>query len=616
MITHLVTAFYMLQLVSGSSTGWTGTAAEKLLFGGAQLNKGSSTLDFVITGADAKVTTALDYHPTSHASLGALIEPQRTNYLLNSGTPATQSVSLGAGTYTLWIAGSGSCVLSGGPTGTATAGSPATFTLGSTTSVTFTISGTVTRFQVELGLEPTSFIPTTSAQVTRAADLPQLSISSIPTVNNVSWSAYVNAVLIGKGGTAGQAPLSIGTADGSDDAAITWAGVSTPLTQYSSGGVNSAIGAPTVGTEFNAAARWVTNDFNNAMNGKLGAADTSGSLTTGSTLLSFGTETVGGTAYVGHAYIKKILVVPQALTNTELQIITGGTSAVQRQASGAVAVSLIGSAVALARKPGVAAASVSLVGAAAASVMNTRTLTLLAAMTTQPDATRQGHINTLITSLSSIWTKLDVLYVLAAHDNQAARLNWKNPGTLTAALVSTPTFTTDRGYAGNGTSTALNTGYNPSTFSGTQFLQNTNHMSVWSGTDVSASAQTDCGHTNARIISKSANNTAAAVDNAAATATFSISGQNSSIGWTCIARQVSTQYEAVRNLATPINVTQTSAAVVSLPFYLCANAATGPVGANWSTRRIQAFSAGAYLSDAERDTVYSALATYMTAVGA
>src|SRR5215207_835793 len=246
MITHLVTAFYMLQLVSGSSTGWTGTAAEKLLFGGAQLNKGSSTLDFVITGADAKVTTALDYHPTSHASLGALIEPQRTNYLLNSGTPATQSVSLGAGTYTLWIAGSGSCVLSGGPTGTATAGSPATFTLGSTTSVTFTISGTVTRFQVELGLEPTSFIPTTSAQVTRAADLPQLSISSIPTVNNVSWSAYVNAVLIGKGGTAGQAPLSIGTADGSDDAAITWAGVSTPLTQYSSGGVNSAIGAPTV----------------------------------------------------------------------------------------------------------------------------------------------------------------------------------------------------------------------------------------------------------------------------------------------------------------------------------------------------------------------------------
>src|SRR5215213_2374639 len=97
------------------------------------------------------------------------------------------------------------------------------------------------------------------------------------------------------------------------------------------------------------------------------------------------------------------------------------------------------------------------------------TTAIVAAMTSAPDATRQGQINTLVAALKTagVWTKMDVLYILAAHHEQAGRVNWKNPGTLTASLISTPTFTTDRGYTSNGTSTSLNTGYNPVTFSGT-----------------------------------------------------------------------------------------------------------------------------------------------------
>lgn len=63
------------------------------------------------------------------------------NYFLNSAAPATQSISLAAGTYYLDIIGSGSATLSGGPTGTATDQNPVAFTLGGTTSVTVTISG-------------------------------------------------------------------------------------------------------------------------------------------------------------------------------------------------------------------------------------------------------------------------------------------------------------------------------------------------------------------------------------------------------------------------------------------------------------------------------------------
>lgn len=63
---------------------------------------------------------------------------------------APTAKSLGAGTYTVSVkAGTGSIALSGGPTGTATLGTARTFTLGSTTSVTFTPTGTVSRCQLE-----------------------------------------------------------------------------------------------------------------------------------------------------------------------------------------------------------------------------------------------------------------------------------------------------------------------------------------------------------------------------------------------------------------------------------------------------------------------------------
>lgn len=109
---------------------------------------------------------------------GFLIEEQRTNYLLNSDTPVTQSVSLTTGTYTLSVIGSGSCTLSGGPSGTATEGSDITFTLASTTTVTFTVTGSLIRFQCEKGPYSTSYIPTTSAAATRLEDVVNLPISS------------------------------------------------------------------------------------------------------------------------------------------------------------------------------------------------------------------------------------------------------------------------------------------------------------------------------------------------------------------------------------------------------------------------------------------------------
>lgn len=62
---------------------------------------------------------------------------------------------------------------------------------------------------------------------------------------------------------------------------------------------------------------------------------------------------------------------------------------------------------------------------------------LMARMTTAPSASRARAIATLVRTLKAagIWSKLDLLYILAAHDAQAARLNWVPwTGTVTNAI--------------------------------------------------------------------------------------------------------------------------------------------------------------------------------------
>jgi hypothetical protein len=104
--------------------------------------------------------------------------------------------------------------------------------------------------------------------------------------------------------------------------------------------------------------------------------------------------------------------------------------------------------------------------------LQAETTALIAAMTTAPAAARQTLIDNTIISLKAagLWTKLDVLWVLAAADNQAARLNWKNPGSLGLTVVNAPVFTADRGYTGDGSTAALTSTYSPSTFGGVYTL--------------------------------------------------------------------------------------------------------------------------------------------------
>lgn len=106
---------------------------------------------------------------------------------------------------------------------------------------------------------------------------------------------------------------------------------------------------------------------------------------------------------------------------------------------------------------------------------------LFARMTTQPDAARKSLINDLIKALknSAVWAKLSTLYIMAAHDAQAARRNWiADQYNLTP--VASPAFTADRGYQGDGSAAQLSTNF---AISAAQ--QNDAHVGVWDLTNVS-----------------------------------------------------------------------------------------------------------------------------------
>lgn len=85
------------------------------------------------------------------------------------------------------------------------------------------------------------------------------------------------------------------------------------------------------------------------------------------------------------------------------------------------------------------------------------TKALVARMSVTPSKGRQVTINRLVGKLIDLglWqhADFDALYVFAAHDAQAARLNWFAANAATA--VSSPTFTADRGYAGDGAAAYL-----------------------------------------------------------------------------------------------------------------------------------------------------------------
>lgn len=229
-----------------------------------------------------------------------------------------------------------------------------------------------------------------------------------------------------------------------------------------------------------------------------------------------------------------------------------------------------------------------------------------------PTDARKVVINSLIRELKSagVWSSLDLFYVLAAADSTTARINWVAPSTYLLSAVNSPTFTTDRGYAGNGTTARLDTGWTPSS-NAVNFTQNSASMWVWCNTD-GQTAGADVGNVSvaptAYLYTRSNSDLAVTRLNDSSTMTASSS---SSIGFFGTQRRASNDRRLWRNGA-QIGTTSGSAST-GLPtqsLWIC--------GANsgwFTTKQYAFFAAGAALSGKEK-ALHDAVHGYLTAVGA
>jgi hypothetical protein len=266
----------------------------------------------------------LDHNPTTGESLGLLVEEARTNLLLNSATLSTQSATVTAVAHTLHFTGTGTVTLTGvstaGPlAGTGTGESnrvSLTFTP-TAGSLTLTVSGTVTNAQLEVGAFRTSYIATTGATATRAADVASITGSAFS-----SWYRQDEGTVYHQGGTATAAnffSIDDGTANNRITSYMTSA--TAPLLFVQTGGVaqvNLSGSAITANSLFAQADAYKAAGFAIAVNGGTVSTSSTGSVPVVNRMI-IGANVAGGAPVNGT--IKRLTYWPQALPS-RLQSIT------------------------------------------------------------------------------------------------------------------------------------------------------------------------------------------------------------------------------------------------------------------------------------------------------
>jgi len=201
----------------GTGTGGGAVIAESSLL---SVTRASTATDLLSTSASGfPYASFVSGQRARSPNVGLMVFEARTNNLLNSTAPATQTTaSLATGTYTLWVNGSGSATSSAGTAvgtgfGAATNGTPNIFTLSGAGTVVVTVSGSLNAFQLELGAFATSLIVTAGATVTRAADVITATTVRAQAGTNSLFASGTPQATVTYGSNQGAVTLSDGTAN-------------------------------------------------------------------------------------------------------------------------------------------------------------------------------------------------------------------------------------------------------------------------------------------------------------------------------------------------------------------------------------------------------------------
>ncbi len=233
---------------------------------------------------------------------------------------------------------------------------------------------------------------------------------------------------------------------------------------------------------------------------------------------------------------------------------------------------------------------------------------------------RQTVVNNLIVGLKAdgIWTKLDRLWLFAGENEPSALTDLVALDL--AAKVSTPTFTTDTGFAGEDTGTPtkyINLTYNPST-DGVQGTTNSIHLSAWSATNAVDSNGFYVGCTDASTAHQTN------INGGRSTNTFWRPNDSpASAGQTAVAstrgfflanRSGAALSQGYYNGSLSATINQAAGTIPNVTAYACCHQSAGNPDSG-SQNTIAEVSYGGSLDGTDNTNFYNRLRTYMTAVG-
>jgi hypothetical protein len=223
---------------------------------------------------------------------------------------------------------------------------------------------------------------------------------------------------------------------------------------------------------------------------------------------------------------------------------------------------------------------------------------------TLPSSGQQTLQNQLVVDLKDggIWSKLDTFGVFATDgDSDFALIDWKRLSDYTA--VNSPTFTTNEGFTGNGTSSYIDTNWNPNT-QGVNYTQNDACFGGWRLNNINNPASRFMGAT-ITISMRDDNNVVHRI-NGSGNASSSLNGAG--IGLRVLNRTNSTDIQMIVDNTLQTS-TQTSVTPPSSNLHLLSRGD----GSSFSLSQIATALAGANLVTESTD-LYNALNTYITSI--
>jgi len=235
------------------------------------------------------------------------------------GTATASAVGIdnyGGGWYRVWVSGTlaSDVTIGGGQAYLTTSFGGATSYAGSATSGFY-----IWRAQLEAGSFPTSYIPTTTAAVTRTADNITINSSSFTGIHSATaGTLYAEFDLLAVTGTRPIISLDDGTAN---ERIELYASGTDLKFRVIDGGVTQCditIGTIAANTFYKVAAAWSANDFAGCLSGGTVQTDTAGTLPTVDRM-RIGSDQAGN---YQNGHQKRTARFLERLTNAELQLIT------------------------------------------------------------------------------------------------------------------------------------------------------------------------------------------------------------------------------------------------------------------------------------------------------